>query len=337
MKKTDPLHPHSSPSRPGSSEKLAASFGLLWLVLGGAALLYMPGQVGLPGVAVPVVLFALIWRQARALRRLRDEADELRRTLAAMAQGPQAAAAPPAARPEPRAAAKPRPAPAPDAAPAEEPATTIFGVRSSSAAARMQETAAAPAAAAASPAFASRRDAVQPAAAQGQQASLDFEPAPAPPPLTVGDFLLALNFPQDPDDTDGFRALRLALKSPQAAPLVRAAQDVLTLMSQNGLYMDDLVPDHPRPELWRRFAAGERGGALVALGGVRDAAALANCAAALREDPVFRDAVHHFLRHFDLMLTARAESLDDAALIRLAETRTARAFMLLGRSVGIFD
>ncbi|WP_407943237.1 hypothetical protein [Mangrovicoccus ximenensis] len=107
------------------------------------------------------------------------------------------------------------------------------------------------------PAFSSRRDPQISAARTGGQGSLALDTAPPPPKLTVGDFIQALNFPEDPDDTDGFRALRLALKAPQAAPLIRAAQDVLTLMSQNGLYMDDLEPDHPKPELWRRFAAGE--------------------------------------------------------------------------------
>ncbi|MBE3639442.1 hypothetical protein ICN82_14670, partial [Mangrovicoccus sp. HB182678] len=174
------------------------------------------------------------------------------------------------------------------------------------------------------------------AAAGTGQGSLALGAAPPPPPLTIADFLHALNFPQDPEDTDGFRALRLALKSPRTAPLVQAAQDALTLLSQAGLYMDDLPPDHPRPELWRRFAAGERGGALSALGGIRDPGALATCGAALREDPVFRDAVHHFLRHFDLMLAARAEKMEDATLVRLAETRSGRAFMLLGRAVGMF-
>ncbi|WP_172329282.1 hypothetical protein [Mangrovicoccus sp. HB161399] len=323
MKKTDPLFPNSAPTRAGTAEKLAASFGLLWLCLGAAAFRYAPGTIGPGGLIAPLVLFGLLWHQSRALRLTRQEAAALRDALGAMTAEHRAAAVPPR---------RDTPAPArQEPSDGDRPATTVFGVRSASAAERMQETGG-PA-----PSFASRRDPLQPGAAPGSQGSLALDTAPTPPPLTVGDFILALNFPQDPDDTDGFRALRLALKAPQAAPLIQAAQDVLTLLSQNGLYMDDLEPDHPKPELWRRFAAGERGGAIGALGGVRDAEALANCAAALREDPVFRDAVHHFLRHFDLMLVARAGALEDAALVRLAETRTARAFMLLGRCVGMFD
>jgi len=118
---------------------------------------------------------------------------------------------------------------------------------------------------------------------------------------------------------------------------VQASQDVLTLLSQDGIYMDDLNPDRSRPELWRRFAQGERGRVIGALGGVRDRTSLALTAARMREDPIFRDAAHHFLRNFDRMLTSFELVASDAELIELADTRTARAFMLLGRVTGAFD
>jgi hypothetical protein len=157
------------------------------------------------------------------------------------------------------------------------------------------------------------------------------------PPLTVADFVRALNFPDSAEDRDGFRALRLALEDRTAARLIRAAQDVLTLLSQEGIYMDDLTPDHTRPEVWRRFAAGERGGPVAALGAVRDRSSLALTAARMREDPVFRDAGHHFLRAFDKCVGSFAEHATDSELADLADTRTARAFMLFGRVAGIFD
>jgi hypothetical protein len=45
----------------------------------------------------------------------------------------------------------------------------------------------------------------------------------------MADFIRALNFPDNADDREGFRALRLALEDRQVAKLIRAAQDVLTL------------------------------------------------------------------------------------------------------------
>lgn len=157
------------------------------------------------------------------------------------------------------------------------------------------------------------------------------------PPLSVADFIRALEFPESPDDRDGFRALRLALEDRSVAKLVRAAQDALTLLAQEGIYMDDLKPDRARPELWRRFAAGERGRTIAALGGVRDRSSLALTAGRMREDPVFRDAAHHFLRAFDRTFAEFAENATDTEIAELADTRTARAFMLFGRVAGIFD
>jgi hypothetical protein len=157
------------------------------------------------------------------------------------------------------------------------------------------------------------------------------------PPVSTADFIRAVQFPEDADDKAGFRALRAALEDRQTAKLIRAAQDVLTLLSQEGIYMDDLVPDRAHPQVWRRFAAGERGRTIAALGGIRDRASLALTATRMREDPIFRDAGHHFLRAFDKAFAAFEANASDAELIDLADTRTARAFMLLGRVTGTFD
>jgi hypothetical protein len=157
------------------------------------------------------------------------------------------------------------------------------------------------------------------------------------PPLSVADFIRALQFPETPEDKEGFRALRLALEDRTSSKLIRAAQDVLTLLSQDGIYMDDLQPDLCQPELWRRFAAGERGRSIAALGGIRDRASLALTAARMKGDPVFRDAAHHFLRAFDKTVAAFEPNATDAELADLADTRTARAFMLFGRVTGTFD
>jgi len=157
------------------------------------------------------------------------------------------------------------------------------------------------------------------------------------PPLSLADFIRALQFPESPEDKDGFRALRLALEDRSVAKLIRAAQDVLTLLSQDGIYMDDLKPDMSRPDLWRRFSAGERGRSIAGLGGIRDRTSLTLTAGRMKADPVFRDAAHHFLRSFDKTVAVFEPNATDAELADLGDTRTARAFMLLGRVTGTFD
>jgi len=157
------------------------------------------------------------------------------------------------------------------------------------------------------------------------------------PPLAAADFIRALNFPETAEDRDGFAALRRALKDRRTAQLIQASQDVLTLMSHDGIYMDDLRPDLARPEIWRRFAAGERGRSVAMLGGIRDRSTLALTAARMKNDPIFRDAAHHFLRLFDRTISDFAETASDAELSELSDTRTARAFMILGRVTGTFN
>ncbi|AZB60665.1 hypothetical protein [Cereibacter sphaeroides] len=156
-------------------------------------------------------------------------------------------------------------------------------------------------------------------------------------PLTVGDLVRAMNFPESAEDRAGFRALRRALEDPSSAKLIRAAQDVLTLLSQLGLFMEDFPPDRARPDIWRRFAEGERGRPISDLGGIHDKEALASIAAKMREDAVFRDASHHFLRAFDRTVSHFAGQASDAEIVDMSETRTARAFMLIGRASGTFD
>jgi hypothetical protein len=193
--------------------------------------------------------------------------------------------------------------------------------------------------------FASRREMSRqiaprvPAQRQADQPTLALGPGPEDddPPLQRPDLVRALNFPENQDDTDGFAALRRALRDRQARRLVQASQDVLTLLSQDGIYMDDLRPDPASADLWRRFATGERGRRIDGLGAVRDAATLAVVAARMREDTIFRDAVHHFMRRFDEILVTFAQDATDTDLLALAETRTARAFMLLGRATRTFD
>jgi hypothetical protein len=155
--------------------------------------------------------------------------------------------------------------------------------------------------------------------------------------VEVADVLRALHFPDGPDDAEGFRALRLALTDHGLAKLIRSAQDVLNLLAEDGIFVDALTADHPRPELWRKFAAGERGGIIAGLGGVRDRSSLALTAARMRGDDVFRDAAHHFLRSFDKAMVTLEPRASDSDLTALSDTRTARAFMLFGRVTGIFD
>jgi len=178
----------------------------------------------------------------------------------------------------------------------------------------------------------------QPPAAEDQPGlALGTQASDLSAPLSAEDFIRALNFPETAEDEAGFAALRRALKDRSATQLVQAAQDVLTLLSQDGIYMDDLRPDRARPEIWRQFAKGARGRTIAPLGGIHDRSSLALANARMRQDPIFRDAAHHFLRRFDRIFAEFEKHATDTEISTLADTRTARAFMLLGRCAGTFD
>ncbi|MCC0080487.1 MAG: hypothetical protein H6899_11165 [Rhodobacter sp.] len=310
-------------------EVLAFVLSLIWLVLLAVAFRVLGQQgmqlsdtLGLVVVALAVFLpVALIWLAVlvlRAAREMRDESARLQASVEGMRRGwirdQQAAGL----------ALKPTVEQKLDAIAAAQRQTedriAMFTTRRDPA----RRGAAAPAPGPA-------------AAGDGSQPVLALEnPLPVTEPLDAADFIRALNFPENEGDEAGFAALRRALKDHGTAELIRAAQDVLTTLAQEGIYMDDLRPDRARPEVWRAFAVGARGREVAALGGVRDRSCLALTYARMRSDPGFREAAHRFLRAYDRRFQEFESAASDGDIARLAETRSARAFMLLGRVTGIF-
>ncbi len=149
--------------------------------------------------------------------------------------------------------------------------------------------------------------------------------------------ITALHFPSNSDDKAGFAALRASLADRRYRPLIYAAQDVLTRLAQDEIYMDSLTVDRTRPEVWRKFAEGERGPLVSSVGGIRDRAALALASRALKNDPLFRDTAHQFVQKFDALLSELSPDMDDGTLLKLTNTRSAHAFMLVGRVLGLFS
>lgn len=284
----------------------------VWLLLVALFWLLAPGGEGsqggiarlatIMGTVLPLALIWLAVGMARALAVLRAEAEDLRQRLAEM-----------------RGMAAPRATPPQHAlpdAPEVEP----------------QARAAVPAQPRSAPALAPRQT---PRATADQRQQVP----PADRPVVevdVDTLIRALNFPDGADDAPAIAALRTALQDPDHARVLRAAQDVVTLLAGQDLYMDNLPPDPVPAAVWRRFAEGQRGSAVASLGGIQDPLALETAARLLDRDEIFRDTAHHFLRHFDAMLTRHLPQMDDAQIAVLADTRSARAFMLLGRLAGTF-
>jgi hypothetical protein len=174
-----------------------------------------------------------------------------------------------------------------------------------------------------------------PAAAAQPELPLLAEPEPESR-LDWSELMRALDFPRDADDAEGFRVLRMALRHRSLAQTLQAAEDLLTYLSQEGVFMDVLTAAPADPEAWRGFVAGVRGADAAAVGGIDDADALAATRNLMKADPVFRDTALFFLRRFDAVLVEVAAGADVAELAELADTRSGRAFQLVARANGAF-
>ncbi|MCZ4259526.1 hypothetical protein O4G76_01555 [Limimaricola sp. G21655-S1] len=289
----------------GRAERIAAGVSLGWVVIAGAAMA-IGGQPLVGPVLVIVVPVALLWMglfASHASRSAREEAHRLRaeiQTLQRSLRTQSRGGLPPEM--DRRLAAIER------AARQTETALAGFGV--------------------------SRPSEPEPEPEPAEEAPA----APAAPALSRIEMARALNFPDNDQDLEGFAALRAALRDTRARQLIQASQDVLTLLSQDGIYMDDLAPPQAPAEAWRALARGERGAPLERLAYGLDEDGFAGIAAArLSSDTIFRDTVQHFLRLFDRMLDEYCDGADDDEIALLAETRTGRAFRLLGAAAGNFS
>ena len=175
-------------------------------------------------------------------------------------------------------------------------------------------------------------------AAEAEAPDLPLLAEPAPPARPDwADLVRALDFPRDADDAEGFRALRLALRHHGLAQMLQAAEDVLNLLSQEGVFVDELPMAPVDPTAWRRFIAGVRGPEVATVGGIQDERALALARARMKSDTIFRDTALFFQRRFDSVLSEFAAGAGDAELMALAGTRSGRAFMLMARLSGSLD
>lgn len=296
----------------------------VWLFLVALFWLLAPGGEGsgggvaqlvtIVGGALPLVLIWLGVSLARSIAILRAEAQDLRDTLADMRGEPRARSlsAPTPSAPEPRplhGGVAPAPASAPAASQPPGP-PAIPSART--------------------PAAARQRLPEPP-----RQTTMGFD-APTDEAVDAATLIRAMNFPDGPDDYEAIDALRQALRDPGQSRVLRSAQDVVTLLAGHDVYMEDLPPDTTHADAWRRFAAGERGSAVAAMGAIHDDEILQQIAAMMHEDEIFRDTAHHFLRHFDGLLARLVPELDDLQIAVLADSRSGRAFMLLGRVGGAF-
>ena len=101
--------------------------------------------------------------------------------------------------------------------------------------------------------------------------------------------------------------------------------------------MDDLIVEPSQPTVLRNFSKGHRGPTVQSLWVIENDETVFLISKKLSDDEIFRDTVNHFLRHFDSSLNELCKKASDSELLRFSDTRTARAFKLLGTASGRFN
>tara|TARA_R110002096_G_scaffold8802_3_gene35760 strand:+ start:13267 stop:14262 length:996 start_codon:yes stop_codon:yes gene_type:complete len=166
---------------------------------------------------------------------------------------------------------------------------------------------------------------------------LSDTPENAPPPIQLDDMIKALNFPDNAKDRDGFRALRRAMEERKLRALLENAQTVIAALTEDGIFMDDLSLGRADVGAWRRFSDGTRGKKVASVGAVKDKAVLGIARARMKTDAEFRQLVMQFLQQFDQLLMEYEPRFQNHDVTDLANTRTARCFMVMARVSGAFE
>ena len=110
----------------------------------------------------------------------------------------------------------------------------------------------------------------------------------------------------------------------------------MTLLSQNGVYLDDHDFSPLDSKIWINFIRDENNSknkSLICSGHEKLIEILEKTEI---EDIIFKDAMLTFLRRFDQFLRHRSKNASDENLFHLSFTRSGKAFILIGKLYKVF-
>ncbi|MEM9062510.1 MAG: hypothetical protein AAGD13_18770 [Pseudomonadota bacterium] len=108
-------------------------------------------------------------------------------------------------------------------------------------------------------------------------------------------------------------------------------------LGADGLFADDILPEHAHASVWQRFARDEITDGIAPLAGVKDHVANAIARGWLRRDPDNRQLAFRFIEAYRRLLSRAVDDIGaDPRLVELAETSAGRFFIFLGGLLGVF-
>lgn len=137
----------------------------------------------------------------------------------------------------------------------------------------------------------------------------------------------------------GLRHILEKMKSDaDVAAVLLLTDQVAEELRHDKVFLEDLSVEHVSAPLWARFSRGERGGDLVSLAGISDDVSAAIVRARLRNAKGFRTLSLRLMIAYARLLERAVDDMGvDQRLVELAETRSGRAFMLIGGLTGTFE
>lgn len=133
-------------------------------------------------------------------------------------------------------------------------------------------------------------------------------------------------------------AMKTASEDPDIVALMTAGEAIEKDLLDDGVFLEDLRPDHAPTSVWVRFIQGERGDAVRVLEGIDDDIASAIVRGKLRRTPGFRASALKFATLYINLLERAVEEIGaDQRLVELAESRMGRAFIALAGPLGLFE
>ena len=150
-------------------------------------------------------------------------------------------------------------------------------------------------------------------------------------PLTWDLILKALHFPKDKNDLPGFSALDITRQNNTFSELLQVSEDFLNLIAQDGIYLDDLEIEPPPVEAWLNFISVDQNRNKKRLNCVGIDRQIKRLKSRIKLDAIFRDTSLMLMRRFDILLRDHLKLADDDQIFKIAETRSGKAFLIVGK------
>lgn len=141
----------------------------------------------------------------------------------------------------------------------------------------------------------------------------------------------AFNLPNDENDTEGYDAIEAAVKIESLSTLLQNSHQILYTLADYDLIMDDLEIDMGLISTWRKFATDSPEGMISSLGGTGTFLEIDKVTSIVAENNDFEERANSFNKQMEEFISQAIPQLTDDEIKDLAQTRTFRAFLLLGQ------